>query len=150
VMTNDLWLGPQIPELKELAEFELKYWKQLQGPQAAALSAEQMSMVLAMYPLVAKAMERMQKEGDKLSGTPLDSTMTFDAVLSKAQMEQAKADQQKSGGGGLGGMLARKMMKKEDPKQRVTIFTTNHQYLEVSKTVAPADLAIPADYKEKK
>jgi hypothetical protein len=150
VMTNDLWLGPQIPELKELAEFELKYWKQLQGPQAAALSAEQMSMVLAMYPLVAKAMERMQKEGDKLSGTPLDSTMTFDAVLSKAQMEQAKADQQKSGGGGLGGMLARKMMKKEDPKQRATIFTTNHQYLEVSKTVAPADLAIPADYKEKK
>jgi hypothetical protein len=150
VMTNDLWLGPQIPELKELAEFELKYWKQLQGPQAAALSAEQMSMVLAMYPLVAKAMERMQKEGDKLSGTPLDSTMTFDAVLSKAQMEQAKADQQKSGGGGFGGMLARKMMKKEDPKQRATIFTTNHQYLEVSKTVAPADLAIPADYKEKK
>jgi hypothetical protein len=41
-------------------------------------------------------------------------------------------------------------MKKEDPKQRATIFTTNHQYLEVSKAVADPDLAIPADYKEKK
>ena len=150
VMTSDMWLGPQIPELKELADFEMKYWKQLQGPQATALSAEQMSMVVAMYPLVAKAMERMQKEGDKLSGTPLDTTMTFEAVLSKAQLEQAKADQQKSGGGGLSGMLAKKLMKKEDPKQRATIFTTNHQYLEVSKAVADPDLAIPADYKEKK
>ena len=150
VMTNDMWLGPQIPELKELAEFEMKYWKQLQGPQTVALSAEQMSAVLAMYPLVAKAMERMQKEGDKLSGTPLDSTMTFEAVMSDEQLTQAKADQQKSGGGGLGGMLAKKLMKKEDPKQRATIFTSNHQFLEVSKTVGEADLAIPADYKEKR
>ena len=150
VMTNDLWLGPEIPELKELAEFEMKYWKQLQGPQAVTLSAEQMSAVLAMYPLVAKAMERMQKEGDKLAGTPLDSTMRFEAVLSDEQLAQAKADQQKSGGGGIGGMLAKRLMKKEDPKQRATIFTSNHQFLEVAKSVAPADLAIPADYKEKK
>ena len=150
VMTNDMWLGPQIPELKELAEFEMKYWKQLQGPQTMAMSAEQMSAVLAMYPLVAKAMERMQKEGDKLSGTPLDSTMTFEAVLSDEQFAQAKADQQKSGGGGIGGMLAKRIMKKDEPKQRATIFTTYHQFLEVSKTVAPTDLAIPADYKEKK
>lgn len=151
VMTNDMWLGPQIPELKELAEFEMKYWKQLQGPQTMALSAEQMASVLALYPLVAKATERMQKEGDKLSGTPLDTTMRFEAVLSEEQLAQAKADQQKSsGGGGIGGMLAKKLMKKEDPKQRATIFTTTHQFLEVSKAVATTDLAIPADYKEKK
>ncbi|HET7695982.1 MAG TPA: hypothetical protein VFK57_09770 [Vicinamibacterales bacterium] len=150
VMTNDMWLGPQIPELKELAEFEMKYWKQLQGPQTAAMSAEQMSAVLAMYPLVAKAMERMQKEGDKLAGTPLDTTMTFEAVLSDEQLAQAKADQQKSGGGGIGGLLAKKLMKKEDPKQRATIFTSIHQLLDISKSVAATDLAVPADYKEKK
>jgi hypothetical protein len=150
VMTNDMWLGPQIPELKELADFEMQYWKQLQGPQTVTMSAEQMSAVLAMYPLVARAMERMQKEGDKLAGTPLDATMKFEAVLSDEQLAQAKADQQKSGGGGIGGMLAKKLMKKDDPKQRATIFTTNHQFLEVSKTVTAADLDVPADYKEKK
>ena len=150
VMTNDMWLGPQIPELKELAEFEMKYWKQLQGPQAVTLSAEQMSAVLAMFPLVGKAMDRMAREGDKLSGTPLETTMTFESVMSDDQLTQAKADQQKSGGGGIGGMLAKKIMKREDPKQRATIFTSNHQFLEVAKSVAPGDLAIPADYKEKK
>jgi len=151
VMSSDMWLGPQIPELKELADFEMRYWKQLQGPQTATLSAEQAAAVLAMYPGVGKAMERMAKEGDKLSGTPLESTTTFEAVLSDEQWAQAKADQQKSsGGGGLSGMLAKKIMKKEEPKQRATIFTTVHQFLEVAKSVAAADLAIPADYKEKK
>ena len=46
----------------------MKYWKKLQGPQAAQLSAEQMAMVMAMFPLVGKASERMAKEGDKLEG----------------------------------------------------------------------------------
>jgi hypothetical protein len=42
-------------------------------------------------------------------------------------------------------------MKKDDaPKQRSTVMTTHHEILEVSTTVAPADLAIPADFKEKK
>ncbi|MGZ8710063.1 MAG: hypothetical protein ACXW28_07550 [Thermoanaerobaculia bacterium] len=151
VMTSDMWLGPQIPQMKELAEFDMKYWKQLQGPQSATMSAEQMSMVLAMFPLVGKAMERVQKEGDKLAGTPLDTTTTFEAVLSKDQVTEAKAQQQQSsGGGGLGGMLAKKLMKKEEPKERSTIFTMHHQILEVAMTVPPADLAIPADYKEKK
>ena len=35
VMTNDMWLGPKIPALKEMADFDIKYWKQLQGPEAA-------------------------------------------------------------------------------------------------------------------
>ena len=149
VMTNDMWLGPQIPQMKEFADFDLKYWKQLQGPQAAALSAEQMSMVLAMFPLVGKAMERMQKEGDKLAGTAARHDDDVRSGLSEDQLAQAKAEQQKPGGG-LGGLLAKKMMKKEEPKARATIFTSNHHVLEVAKTVDAADLAIPADFKEKK
>ena len=48
-------------------------------------------------------------------------------------------------------MLARKMMKKDDaPKERATIFTMHNEVLEISTTVAPADLAVPADFKEKK
>lgn len=151
VMTSNMWLGPNIPQMKEFADFDLKYWKQLQGPQTAAMSAEQMAAVLGMFPLVGKAMERMQKDGDKLSGTPLETSTTFEAVLSKDQLTQAQADQQKSsGGGGLGGMLAKKLMKKDPPKERTTVMTMNHQVLEVATSVAAADLAVPADFKEKK
>ena len=47
-------------------------------------------------------------------------------------------------------MLAKKIIKKEEPKARSPIFTTHHEVLEVATSVAAADLAIPADFKEKK
>jgi hypothetical protein len=151
VMTNDIWLGPKIPQLKENADFEIRYWKQLQGPQIASdMSAEQMATVMAMFPLIAKASERMAKDGDKLAGTPLDTTTTVEAVKSPDQMAQAQQQSTQSTGGGIGGMLAKKMIKKDEPKQRSTVFTTHHEVLEVATSVSPSDLAIPADFKEKK
>jgi hypothetical protein len=150
VMTNDMWLGPVIPQMKEFADFDIRYWKQLEGPQATTMSPEQMAQVLAMFPLVGKAMERMQKDGDKLKGSPLETTSTFEAVKSKEQLTQAQSQGSGSSGGGIGGLLAKKIIKKEEPKARATIFTTHHEVLEVSTSVAPADLAVPADFKEKK
>ena len=150
VMTNDMWLGPKVPQMKELADFDMRYWKQLQGSNGGMLSAEQMASVLAMFPLIAKANERMQKDADKLSGTPLETTTTFEAVKSKDQMTQAQEQQKSSGGGGFGGMLAKKIMKSEPPKQRSTVMTLRHEVLEIGTSVAATDLAIPADFKEKK
>ena len=149
VMTSDMWLGPQIPQMKESTDFDLKYWKALEGPQAAELSAQQMATVLAMFPLVKKGMDRMAKDGDKLAGAALDTTTTFEAVKTKEQLAESQ-QQSQSSGGGIGGLLAKKIAKKEEPKARSTIFTTHHEVLELATSVAAADLAIPADYKEKK
>ena len=118
------------------------------------MSAEQMAQVIAMFPAVKQAMDRLSKEGTKLQGTPLATTTTFEAVKSKEQMAQ-QADSGKSSGGaggGLGGMLARKMAKKDtgEAKPRTLIFTTEHEVQEVATTVAPADIDIPAGFKEKK
>lgn len=146
VMTADSWMGPKIPAIQEITDFEMRYWKALQGPEAGAMSAQQMAALLAAFPMVQKAMERMKQEGSKLDGTPLAQTTTFESVKSKEMMEQQK---QEGGGGGLGGMLARRL-KKEDPKPRATIFTTTSEYLEVGTNVAPSDLAIPEGFKEKK
>ncbi len=149
VMTADSWLGPEIAALKELHEFDQRYWKQLQGPDAMGMSAEQMAMVAAMYPMLKRASERLSKEGAKLQGTPLATTTTFEVVKSKEQMAQP-AENNNSGGGGLGGMLARRIAKKDnDVKPRATIFTVLGETQEVSTTVAAADLAVPADFKLK-
>jgi len=149
VMTSDMWMAPQIQSMKEVAEFELRYWKQLQGADAVGVSAEQMAAAMALYPMLKPALDRLRQESGKLSGTPLATMMTFEGVRSKAAMA-SDSSQSSGGGSGLGGMLARKMMKKEDPKQRSTIFTTQHEVLEVSTSVGAADLAIPEGYKEKK
>ena len=148
-MAADSWLGPELPALKELADFDMRYYKQLYGADAMGMAAEQMAMVMAMYPMLGKASERLKQEGTKLQGTPLATTTTFEVVRTKEQMD-ASAEQQKESGGGLGGMLARKMMKKEEPKARATVFTMDHEFQDVSTTVAASDLDIPAGFKEKK
>ena len=149
VMTADSWLGPDLPALKELADFQMRYYKQLYGGDAMGMAAEQMAMVMAMYPMLGKASERLKQEGSTLQGTALATTTTFEVVRTKEQMDAA-AEQQKDSGGGIGGMLARKMMKKEEPKARATVFTMDHEFQDVSTTVAAGDLEIPAGFKEKK
>ena len=128
-----MWLGPEIPAMQELAEFELRYWKAI-APEAPGMSPEQLATVVAMYPLVKQAMDRLNREKVNMKGTPLLTVTTFDAVKSADQA--AKESQSSSGGGlsgGMSGMLARKMMKKDkDEKPRATIFTINGETLEIA------------------
>ena len=151
VMTNDMWLGPEIPQLREIAEFDARYWKQLEAAQMSAdVSADQMAALMAMYPLISKASDQMAKDADKLKGTALDTLTTVESVKSADEMTQAQQQSNQNTGRGIGGMLAKKMMKKEEPKQRSTVFTSHHEVLEVATSVSPTDVAIPPDFKEKK
>ena len=144
VLTTDSWLGPDIPALKELAEFEMKYWKAI-APESALVSAEQMAAIAAMYPMIKPAMDRINQEKVNLKGTPLATSTTFEGVKSKAQVEEQSKS---SSGGGLSGMLARKIAKKDD-KPRATIFTMNTETLEIATAVGATDLDIPAGFKLK-
>lgn len=151
VMTVDEWLGPQIAALKELTDFDIKYWKALQGSEAMGLSAEQLAAVMAMYPMMKPAMERMQKEAPKLQGTPLSSTTTVEGVKSKeAAAQQSSSDTPKSVGG-LGGLIARKMAKKDESAtgNRATVFTAEHELQEIQTSVAADDVGIPVGFKQK-
>jgi hypothetical protein len=150
VMTSDTWLGPQLPALKELSDFETRYYKKLYGEEAFNLAAEQMAMVMAMYPMFKQASERLKEEGTKLKGTPLATTMTFEGVKSKAALAQSSESSGGGGGGGLGGMLARKIKKPEPAKARTTIFTTEHEFQDVATSVDAASVSIPEGFKEKK
>lgn len=144
VVTADSWLGPEIPALKELAEFEMKYWKAV-APETAAMSAEQLAMVAAIYPMIKPAMDRLGQERSALKGTPLATLMTFEGVKSKAQIEE---DNKAAGSGGIGGMLARRVMKKND-SPRAVFLTMNSETLEIASEVGAADLEIPAGFKLK-
>lgn len=152
VMTSDTWFGPNIAALKELSDFDTRYYKKLYGEEAFGLAAEQMAMVMAMYPMVKQASDRLKQEGNKLDGTALASVTTFEAVKSKAQLaqQQQQTSQEGSGGGGIGGMLARKIKKPEEAKARVSIFTTQHEFQDVATSVDAASVAIPAGFKEKR
>jgi hypothetical protein len=150
VATAHTWLGPRLDAMKEIAEFEQRYAQKLERPWAAGASAEQMAAALALYPMLKPALGKIQTENVNMDGTPLETVTVMEVVKGKAEIEAEAKQPAESGGGGLGGMLARRLMKKKDePKARATIMTITHEVLKVSTDVGAADLAVPAGFKER-
>jgi hypothetical protein len=155
VLTSDMWLAPEQPALEEVAEFDRRYAEKLYGG-LTGVSADQMAMALAMYPMLRQALERMNAEGDKVEGTAILTTLTFDAVRSAEQAKAAaKDEEQPATGRGIGGMLgglARRARKSEpeEPKQRTTFMTSTVEVLKLSTDVSADAVAIPAGFKETK
>jgi len=156
VLTSDMWMAPRNPALQENLEFQTKYVQKLYGDQVAE-TARDMAQAMAMYPGMKPAMDRMQKEGHNLEGTPMLTTVT----VSGAGGSDAKAGQERGGAGGLGGLgglLGRK--KKAEPaaegtaggagaKTRATLLTTVTEVLSIETTVAAGEVEIPAGFKQK-
>jgi len=147
-LKNDMWIAAKIPAMDELAQFYLKFAKSVYGD-AFMGDMQKMAGAVAMFPSMQPMMQKMQAERSKLQGTALMTTTTFVTVRSPEQMKQAQ--QQQPTGGGLGGMLAKKMMgNKGQPQQRSTVFTSISEYLSIDPSATDADVAIPAGFKEKK
>ncbi len=160
VMTSNIWMGPEIPALREIADFDRRYSQKLDLPNAFGADAEQMAAALAMYPGMKDMMAKSQAQQANMKGTAILTITTMETVQSKEQAAAAEKQQQDQGGGGgginpmrnLGGILARKAAKKDDnaPKNRATILTTNHELLKAAPAASESDTAIPAGFKEKK
>ena len=166
VITSDMWLVPTIKAMKEVTDFDIRYAQQLYGSMIGGVSAQQMAAALAMYPMLKQGLTKMSAEASKMDGTAILTTTTMDAVKSAEQMQQeAKSsaqddtDAKPQGGvsGAVGGFLARRMKKNNDDaskegkdKARATFMTSTHEVMKVGTDVAPADLAIPAGFKESK
>jgi hypothetical protein len=90
----------------------------------------------------------MSEETIKLEGTALSTTLLIEGVKSAAEMSAAK--QAPSGGGGLGGMLAGRIMRGRGQTQaRSTVMTSTIETLSVAPTVADADVALPAGFRQR-
>jgi hypothetical protein len=152
VLTVDSWLGPKSPVMDEIVAFRMRYAKAIYGETFLA-DAGQMAAMIAAYPSFSKMSDRMRAESGKLQGTAYSTVTTFEGVKSPEQMKQAQAQQQQqpTSSGGLGGMLAKKMMGANKPPQaRTKVMTALHDTLSIETTAAAEDVAIPAGFKEKK
>ncbi|HWP85425.1 MAG TPA: hypothetical protein VNN17_09560 [Terriglobia bacterium] len=170
VTTMNLWLTPQIPALKEISDFDLRYFKKLALPFDPAM-AQQMAAMMAANPYLVQSMGKVKEEAAKLEGIAVLTTTTFQTVASKqamAQMEQQKqadsstdvpvgGDKKSIFGGIMGGIAKRAIQKKAEESQtssagpgRSTIMTASTELISVSSSVSDADVSIPAGFKEKK
>ena len=154
-IVNDQWLAPDVPELAEIADFNLRYAQKMAdvfGFDAARMkaSAEQMASLLAAHPGLVQALEKMKAEGAKLEGTPLMTTLSINVIRSAQEVAKAeKSDQEITG---VSGFLAKKLMKKAagDPTQpKQALMTSTIEMLKITAEATAADVALPAGYKQK-
>jgi hypothetical protein len=144
VLTSDMWLAPRIAALDEIAAFERKFAEKVYG-EMATMSLNQLAALLAMHPGFQKARERLMAEGGKLQGTPLMTTLTLESVKNPA------AEQKESGGQGVSGIAGRLMRRKADPPgTKNKVFSSTHEIVAIATSASDADVAIPADFKERK
>jgi hypothetical protein len=152
VMTSDMWLAPDQPALKEVADFDRRYAEKLYGG-LTGVSQAQMAAAMALYPMLRQAITKMNAEGSKAEGTAIMTTLTFDAVKSAEQMA-AETKQESKPSGGVGGMLgglAKRVRKNDDEaKPRTTFMTSIVEVLKVSTDVPAAAVAIPEGFRESK
>ena len=151
VLTSDMWLAPDQPAMKEVAEFDRRHAQKLYGG-LIGVSADQMAAAVALYPMLRQAITRMNAEGSKVEGTAILTTLTFDAVKSADQQAtEAQPEAKPSGLGGVLGGLAKRVRKNDDAaKPRTTFMTSTVEVLSMSPTVTAADVAIPEGFKESK
>jgi hypothetical protein len=163
VMTVDTWLSKSAPSMKEVMDFDRRYYEKLAGP-ISAVDAQQMATAMAMFPGLKDAFARLSKED--FGGTAIQTTTTTDAVKSAEQMKQeaaggssASSDEKAnplSVGGAIGGFMRRRQQKPEettakpnaDPS-RSTFMTLNNEVLKITTNVTAAEVAMPAGFKER-
>ena len=118
VLTSHIWLGPDIPALKEIDDFNQHYSKALEQTFGQGGSAEQMAMAMAMYPGMKDMIGKMQTENVNMEGAQILTEMTIETVKSPAQMSQSETQDEEAGGiksvRGIGGMLGRRLSRKKD------------------------------------
>jgi len=148
ILTNTLWIAPKIAALDEMYDFQMRYIKALNL--GAMIDPQQAGAIAAMIPGIGQMGEKLAAERRKLEGTTLSTTSVFETVKSPEDMKRAEAQNPAGGGGGIGGMLAGKLMKKGPVQQRTKALTTTNDTLSIAPTANAADLAIPAGFKEKK
>lgn len=161
VLTSDMWMAPKIAAMKEIADFDRRYYEKLYGPMIAGASAEQVAAAAALYPMLKPAIGKMNTEGAKLDGTAIQTTTTVDSVKSAEQVAQEQKqqsdDDKKSVQGGIGGLagrfaskMAQKKMGDDSGKTRATFLTMTNEVLKVTTDVGAPDMAVPAGFKETK
>ena len=160
VMTADNWMTRSVPALKEIADFDMRYYKALAGPQVA-IDAQQLATALAMMPGLKEAFARMQRAG--LDGTAISSTTTVESVKSPEQMKEQQQSSADSGGstptsvggavgGAIGGFMRRRAQQNQQnnpPSARSTFMTINNEVLRIAASASAADVAIPVGFKER-
>ncbi|HEX7190886.1 MAG TPA: hypothetical protein VF381_04860 [Thermoanaerobaculia bacterium] len=152
IFKADMWIGPRIKEMREIGDFERRYFSKLYGKEFGAADMQQMAMLIATNPMFAKAAKAFADKRSSFDGTPIRTILTFEAVAGTEQQASGDEGGSPTGiGSAIGGLMKRASRKRESDSgpQRSTLFDSTNEILKASATATSADVSIPAGFTQK-
>lgn len=159
VLTAHLWLGPKLKELEERAGFERRYAERLGLMEM--IGGREMAAAMMAQPALQQALKKLEEKKVDMNGSAMRTVMTLETVARPGQAAEAEKSEDSGGGprslGGLFGKPGKKLAKKDDSAKegaaggppRDVFMTATTELLKVASQVAPADVSIPAGFKQK-
>jgi hypothetical protein len=149
VLTSDMWMGPRVTALRELADFDRKFMKKVYGASLEADMRQAMAM-LASTPAFAKAMKVLAEKRSALEGTPIRTTTSFEIV--SAPNQSGSEQSSSTPAAAIGGLLNRVRKRREENQadaNRSTMLNSTSELLKASSSASADAVAIPADFRQR-
>lgn len=150
VLTADMWIGPLLSAMREMAEFDRKFMQKVYGS-AFEGDMRQMAAMMAATPAFAKAMKTFGEKSN-VDGTPIRTTMTFETVAGTNQTASEQSSSP-SPAAAIGGLLGRMRKRREEGKDgkpsdpnRSTLLTSNSELLKATTKASADAVALPLTF----
>ena len=161
VLTSDMWMGPKIAAMAEIASFDRKYFTKVYGSSITSADMTSAAALVATTPAFAKAMKVFAEKRSAFEGTPIRTNLTFETVAGPAGSNESASSSSDSSPGSaasavIGGLMNR-MKKRQAEKnadaaktsgpERSSLFSSTNEILSASSS-APADAVSLAGFKK--
>ena len=154
VLTSDMWMGPRVPAMREIADFDRRYFQQLYGGTSLGGDMQKMAMLMATSPAFAKAMKTFSEKRSSFEGTPIRTTLTVDTVANPNAEANDQQSESSSPGAVIGGLMGRLRKRQAERNQseganRNRLFESTTELMNATTSASSADVAIPAGFKSR-
>ena len=149
VLTADMWMGPHVAAMREISDFDQRYYAKLYGPLFGAAEMQQMAVLMATNPTFAKAMKAFSQKRSSMEGTAIRTNLSFETVAGKDQ----PADEDSGSASPLGGLMRRMQQRRqekngEDPA-RSRLFDSTVELLKATGAANGSDVTVPAGFTQR-
>jgi hypothetical protein len=153
-------MGPKVPAMREIVDFDLKFAQKIYG--SAMADMRQIAMAMAATPAFGKAMKVMAEKGKTLDGTAIRTNMKFETVAGTdpaTQQQTAESESRRPtsiSSAVVGGLFNKMKQRREEKKaeaggnpNRSELFNSTTELTRAASTASAEDVSIPSGFKQR-
>jgi hypothetical protein len=156
ILTADMWMSSRIPGMKDIADFDRRYFTKIYGSRYSGAEMRQLAMLMATNPALGKAMKTFSEKRSSFEGTPVRTTLRFETVVPPGQAASSSQDSGVPSAGRIVGGLMGRIKKARDQKSdqpsspnRSELFNSTNEILKVYPSVSSSDVSLPSGFTKK-